>query len=126
MMLDSHTDSVDQNGDHNAPAEVLALHDAPEFPPHIIPKVFTMSKACLLPLSLSTPTLLLMVLLLARLFNRIFLVFLPVHGVSHSPRALFQCTYGAVLGILRDSQTDGVGQWLRAVVLLALVRTAGC
>lgn len=45
MMLDAHTDGVDKNSDHNTPAEVLALHNAPKFPPHIVPNVPTMSKA---------------------------------------------------------------------------------
>lgn len=58
MMLDAHTDGIDENSDHNAPAEVLALYNAPQFPPHIIPNVFTMSKACPLPLPLSISPLL--------------------------------------------------------------------
>lgn len=124
MMLDAHADSVDENSDHNAPAEVLALHNAPEFPSHIIPNVFKMSKTGLLPLF--TFTFHLTVLLLARLFYCIFLIFLPVRRVAHSPCPFFQCTYRTVLKILRDSQTDGVGHGLRAVVLLALVRTVGC
>lgn len=126
MMFDSHADGVDQDCDHNASAEILALHDAPEFPPHIIPHVFTMSKARPLSFALPIGAVLLVALLLAGLFNCIFLIFLSVHRVSHSPRPLFQSTYGAVLRVLRDSQTDGVGQWLRAVVLLALVGTVGC
>lgn len=125
-MFDSHADGVDQNCNHNASAEILALHDAPEFLPHIIPHVFTMPKACPLSFALPIGTVLLVVLLLARLFYCIFLIFLSVHRVSHSPRPLFESTYGAVLGILGDSQTDGVGQRLRAVVLLALVWTVGC
>lgn len=127
-MLDAHTDSVDENSDHYAPAEVLALYNAPQFPPHIIPDVFTMSKACPLSLLLSFSLLLEVVLVLARLFHCILLVFLPAGRVSRRPRPLFhrQCTYGAVLGVLRDGQTDGVSQRLRAVVLLVLVRTLGC
>lgn len=46
MMLNAHTDGVDKNSDHNTPAEVLALHNAPKFPSHIIPNVTTLSKAC--------------------------------------------------------------------------------
>lgn len=49
-MLDAHADGVDENGDHNAPAEVLALHDTPKSPPHTIPSVPTMPEACPLPL----------------------------------------------------------------------------
>lgn len=55
MVLDAHTDGVNKDSDHNAPAEVLALHNAPKFPPHIIPNVLTKPKACpfLFPLSIS-------------------------------------------------------------------------
>lgn len=123
-MLDAHADSVDENSDHNAPAEVLALHNAPELPSHTIPDVFQMSKTG--PLPLFIPTFHLIVLLLAHLFYGIFLIFLSLRSVAHSPCPFFQGTYGAVLKILRDSQTDRVGQWLRAVILLALVRAVGC
>lgn len=125
-MFDSHADRVDQNRNHDASAEILALHDAPQFPPHVVPHVFTMSKACPLSFALPIAAVLLVVLLLPRLFYSIFLIFLSVHGVSHSRGPLFQSAYGAVLGILRDSQADGVGQGLGAVVLLALVWTVGC
>lgn len=89
-MLDAHTDGVNENSNHNAPAEVLALHNAPKFPPHTIPEVLTMSKACPFPLPLSISPLLQVVLLFARLLNRILFIFLAIGGISHSPHSLLQ------------------------------------
>lgn len=122
MMLDAHADGVDEDGDHDAPAEVLALHDAPQFPPHILPDLPAVSEAR--PLLLAA-LILAAALLPSRLLHRVLLVLLPVHRVPHISFPLFQGAHGAVLGILRDRQADGVGQWLGAVVLLALVRAVG-
>lgn len=124
MMLNAHADSVDKNCNHNALAEVFALHNSPEFPPHIIPHVFTLSKAC--PLSLPFSAILLLADLLAHLFYCIILIFLPICRVSRSPRPLCQGTYRAVISVLRNSQTDGIGHWLGTVVWLALMWTVGC
>lgn len=37
MVLDAHADSVDQDSDHDASVEVLALHDAPQLDAHLHP-----------------------------------------------------------------------------------------
>lgn len=37
-MFDAHTDGVDENSNHNAPTEVLALHDAPQLHPGVVPQ----------------------------------------------------------------------------------------
>lgn len=39
MVLDAHADGVDEDGDHDASVEVLALHDAPQLQPHLMPQL---------------------------------------------------------------------------------------
>lgn len=39
VVLDAHADGVDQNGDHDASVKVLALHDAPQFHPDLVPQL---------------------------------------------------------------------------------------
>lgn len=121
-MLDAHTDSVDENGDHDAPAEVFALHDAPEFPPHASPDVSQVSEAR--PLPPPSPPFLL--LFLVQFLHCVLLLVLPVGAVPHSPRPFCPCTYGAVIRALRHGQTHGVGHRLGAVLRPALVRAVGC
>lgn len=39
VVLDAHTDGVDQDGDHDASVEVLALHDSPQLHPRVVPQL---------------------------------------------------------------------------------------
>lgn len=121
-MLDAHADGVDEDGDHDAPAEVFALHDAPEFPPHARPDVPQASEAR--PLPPPTPHLLLL-LFLVQFLHCVFLLVLPVGAVPRSPCPFRPCTYGAVVGALRHGQAHGVGHRLGAVLRPALVRAVG-
>ena len=38
VVFDAHADGVDEDGDHDASVEVLALHDAPELHPDLVPQ----------------------------------------------------------------------------------------
>lgn len=83
MMLDAHADGVDKNSDHNTPAEVLALHDAPKFFSHLSPHVYQIPEACPpLPLHHLLPPLLQVVLLLPCFFYSILLNFFAFGRVS--------------------------------------------
>lgn len=126
MMLDAHADGVNEDGDHDPPAEVLALHDAPKFFPRAAPEISAATKACP-PRPLPLVSLLLQVVFLFVCFvDGIIFIFFVIRRVPHVPRAFFkwQCTHGAVVGVLWDRQTDGVGLW--AGVLLAVVLTFRC
>lgn len=120
MVLNAHADSVDKNGDHDAPAEVFALHDAPEFSPHAGPDVSQVAEAC--PLPPMSPALL---LFLVQFLHCILLLVPPIGAVPHSPAPFRPCTYGAVVGALRHGQADGAGRRLGAVLGPALVRAVG-
>ena len=37
MVLDAHTDGVDEDSDHDASVEVFALHDSPKLPRDVMP-----------------------------------------------------------------------------------------
>ncbi len=39
VVLDPHADGVDQDGDHDASVEVLALHNSPQLPPRFVPQL---------------------------------------------------------------------------------------
>lgn len=123
-MLDSHADSVDKNRDHDAPAEVFALHDAPEFPPHTVPNVPQVSEAGPLP-PLYPYILLLPALLLVHFLHCILLLVLPTEAAPLCPGPFRLCTYRAVVGALRHGQADGVGRRLGAVVRPALMWAVG-
>lgn len=125
MMLDSHADSVDKNRDHDAPAEVFTLYDAPEFPPHTIPNVSQVSKARPL-LPLYPHVLLLPALLFVDFLHCILLIVLPIGAIPQCPGPFCLCTYWAAIGALRHGQADGVGRRLGAVVRSALMRALGC
>lgn len=122
VVLDAHADGVDEDGDHDAPAEVLALHDAPQLPPHVLPHLLALPEAVL---PLSAAALVAAPLLWPRLFQRVLLVLLAVHRLPHVPLVLLQGAQGAVVRVARHRQADGVGQRLGAVVLLVLVRAVG-
>lgn len=123
-MLNSHADSVDKNRDHDAPAEVFTLHDAPEFPPHTIPNVSQVSEARPL-LPLYPHVLLLPALLFVDFLHCILLSVLPIGAIPQCPGPFCLCTYGAAIGALRHGQADGVGRRLGAVLRLALMRAVG-
>lgn len=122
MVLDAHADGVDEDCDHDAPAEVLALHDAPQLPPHVLPHLLAVPQAAppLLSLALVAAP-----LLRARLLQRVLLILLAVHRLPHLPLVLLQGTQRTGVRVARHRQADGVGQRLGVVVLLALVRAVG-
>lgn len=111
MMLDAHADSVYENSDHYPPVEVLALHNAPKFFPHAGPEISAATKACPPRFPFSVSRLLQVVFPFVSFVNGIVFIFFVISRVPHIPLAFLQrqCAHGAVLGVLWDRQTDGVG-----------------
>lgn len=46
MMLYAHADGVDEDGHHDSSVEVFALHDAPQFDPHLHPQLSAPPPTC--------------------------------------------------------------------------------
>lgn len=122
VVLDAHADGVDEDCNHDAPAEVLALHDAPQLPPHVLPHLLAVPQAAPF---LFLAALMAAALLRTRLLQHVLLILLAVHRFPRLPLVLLQGAQGTVVRVARHCQANGVGQRLGVVLLLALVRAVG-
>lgn len=68
VVLDPHADGVDQDGDHDASVEVLALHDSPQLPPRLAPQVLASLLRTTAPMSPCTHLAFLALLLTTRMY----------------------------------------------------------
>lgn len=77
VVLDAHADGVDQDGDHDASVEVLALHDPPQLRPDAVPQL-------LASLLWTAPPVALLLLTAVRFLHRSLLRFVFPRAASRS------------------------------------------
>lgn len=85
VVLDAHADGVDENSNHDASVEILALHDGPQLHPGVVPQLPTALLRTTSPMSLCF--ILVFLVLLFHLLHRALLV-LCAGATTHRPRSV--------------------------------------